>query len=111
MPAMRHALILALALCLGGCATKKTNWNARVGSHNYDPVVRELGPPDKETTLSDGTRVAEWRTGRGTTRTTLLGNPYSGISTSGYSRVGPDRFLRMTFLRDGKLSESKRVYR
>jgi hypothetical protein len=113
MPAMQYALalILTLALCLGGCVTKKIDWNARVGAYHYDQVVREMGPPDKETTLSDGIKIAEWLTHRGSTRTTFLGDPYYGSTTSSYSRVGPDRFLRMTFSQEGTLTESKRVYR
>ena len=53
------ALLLAL-LALTGCATRnKIDWSARVGNYTFDQTVLELGPPDKQTKLSDGTVVAE----------------------------------------------------
>lgn len=47
-------------ICLIGCATKKIDWQSRVGTYNYDQAVIELGPPDKTAKLSDGTTIAEW---------------------------------------------------
>ncbi|MBG86299.1 MAG: hypothetical protein CMO80_05295 [Verrucomicrobiales bacterium] len=112
MPRMRMCVLFLLAVCLGGCTTvKRVDWESRVGKFSFDQVVLEMGPPDKETILSDGTKVAEWRTRRGMSRTTFLGDPYSGISTPAYSYTGPDRFLRLQFGADGKLTQAKRVYR
>ena len=50
----------AIALVLAGCATAHVDWNARVGSYTYDQAVTDLGPPDKQTQLSDGRTVADW---------------------------------------------------
>jgi len=65
------ALLLALAVGLIGCATPKTNWSALVGKVTYDEVVLDVGPPDKQAKLQDGTVVAEWITQRAT-RTTVV---------------------------------------
>jgi hypothetical protein len=54
--------IFGIAFLLSACATDKTNWQSRIGSYTYDQAVIELGPPDKEAKLTDGTKVAEWLT-------------------------------------------------
>jgi hypothetical protein len=59
------SLIMFFALFLTACATNKIDWQSRVGNFTYDQAVLEFGPPDKEATLQDGTRVAEWLTSRG----------------------------------------------
>jgi len=40
------------------------DWNSRIGSYTYDQTVTDLGPPDKQTKLTDGKTVAEWVTHR-----------------------------------------------
>ena len=89
---------------LVGCATR-TDWNARVGSYTYDDAVKELGPPDKAATTSDGSTVAEWLTARGQ-RHYAAGSVPAGRSSAGYfNGMGlggeyystPDNFLRLTF--------------
>ncbi len=103
--------LLMLAVFLGGCATKtKVDWSGRIGQATYDDIVRELGPPERETTLSDGSRVGDWLTARGPVSTTFQSFP-SGWTTQGITHQFPDRHLRMTFDKDGKLAEWKRVYR
>jgi len=103
-----------LALFGVGCASKKVNWQSRVGNYTYDQAVAELGPPDKQTVLSDGNKVAEWITDRGSRGGVGIGfgtGSYgyrSGVSTGvgiGQTIGGSsyERFLRLTFLPDGKL--------
>src|SRR5690242_15264115 len=58
-------LILGLCVFLIGCASTKIDWNSRIGNYTYDQAVLELGPPDKDAKLTDGTVVAEWMTRRG----------------------------------------------
>lgn len=52
-----------------GCATQKINWAGRVGAYTFDQAVVELGPPDKQAKLTDGSVVAEWLTRRGNRQT------------------------------------------
>ena len=112
--------IVLLALCLAGCATApKVDWSSRVGSFSYDQAILELGPPDRSATLTDGTRVVEWLTWRGSSQgyVTTFGPHYShpylyGPPAVFYSEPpSPDRFLRLTFGPDGKLVSWQRVYR
>jgi hypothetical protein len=55
-------VILALAVAfLTGCATPPpVNWDTRVGHYTYDQAVTDLGPPDRQTRLSDGKVVSKW---------------------------------------------------
>lgn len=111
-------LLLVIGTLAVGCATRKINWAARVGQYTYDQTVKEIGPPDKQATLLDGTVVAEWLTRRGG-----YGGYYSpGYAWYPYSFYGPlgptyidsyspDYFLRLTFGPDGRLQEWKRFSR
>ena len=110
-PAARGSLLAAVMMVfiLAGCATQKIDWAGRVGNYTYDQAVLELGPPDKQATLGDGTVVAEWLTRRGHGYTTpAFGyapwSYYGPYYYPGYvDSYTPDVFLRLTFGPDGKL--------
>jgi len=110
-------LWLLAAVALVGCATNRTDWNARVGTYTHDEAVMELGPPDKQEKLTNGTVVAEWLTQRG--RTAYVGGAgyYSGYSGwrgyygPSYIQSAPDYFLRLMFAPDGKLVSWKKFAR
>jgi hypothetical protein len=116
------SLIVAIAFIVAGCATgPRIDWNARIGTYTYDQAILELGPPDKEARLTDGTRVAEWLTFRGRGGGYMSGfagpvfyRPYYfyGPPPFYYAEPpSPDRFLRLTFSPDGRLFDWNRVYR
>ena len=42
---------------LVGCATNRVDWNARVGNYTYQQAVLDMGPPDRQAKLEDGTTV------------------------------------------------------
>jgi len=107
---------LALALLLAGCATPQVDWNARIGQYTFDQAVIELGPPDKQAKLQDGTVIAEWLVGRGYHYASpAFGFPgcYPGwiYGPAYFDNRVPDRFLRLTFGPDGKLESSRRFAR
>jgi hypothetical protein len=113
------AVWLLWSVAVGGCATKpRIDWNSRIGAYNYDQAVTEMGPPDKSARLSDGTVVAEWITARGFTSGTIY--TYGGLVYPYYAgpvwqhyvdAPAPNRYLRLTFDPDGKLSKWQRVVR
>lgn len=111
---IRTFRLLAIAVLLiasVACKTlSPTDWDARVGTFTFDDAVKELGPPDKSATLTDGTRVAEWMVIRGWNAPTFHTFPDGRIIRTDGSR-GPDRWLRLTFPPDGKLSEWRRLWR
>jgi hypothetical protein len=111
-------LLLALVVfTLGGCATDKVNWAARVGHLTLDQAILELGPPDKKAELTDGTVVADWLTRRGrSTYYSGVGGYYGGGAPYYYGAyapaylgtVSPNFFVRLTFGPDGELAAWKK---
>jgi hypothetical protein len=106
-------LIVMLFAC--GCATARIDWDSRVGNYTYDQAVLELGPPDKESTLQNGIRVAEWMTRRGYAYSQpsyfLDPYPYYAAPAPPAYFYSPDFFLRLTFGADGRLLSWKRLAR
>ena len=118
--ALKIVLFAALvALAAAGCATEKIDWTARIGHYTYNQAVKDFGPPDRSTKLTDGTTVAEWMTDRGETIVTPQGpyfvgpRPYYGpVIMPGYSVTRfPASFLRLTFGMDGVLTAEKEFSR
>ena len=100
-------LLFAIAFFLGACATDKANWQSRIDSYTYDQAVVELGPPDKEAKLTDGTKVAEWLTTPSRMQyghTTYLGHGMVDYTASS----SPNYYLRLTFDASGKLQSFKK---
>lgn len=110
------AALLSVLLLAAGCASGKTDWPARVGNYTYDNAVKELGPPDKTETLSDGGRVADWFVTRRGGMTVSLGLASFGANTAvgtgtTLGTVGARPTLRLTFGPDGKLVSAQEVGR
>jgi hypothetical protein len=83
-----------------GCASSRVDWPARVGNYTYDQAVNELGPPDKQTTLSDDSVVADWITSRSGSGFGVGTGMYSGGVGVGVGHSvgsGHDNVLRLTF--------------
>jgi len=106
---------LCLALLLCGCATSKINWAERVGRYTFDQAVVELGPPDKQARLQDGTVVAAWltRPSRNRLDTSAGWYPYwHGWGFPTYvAPYSPEGWLRLVFGPDGQLKEWKTYLR
>ncbi|MCC6823596.1 MAG: hypothetical protein V9H26_27260 [Verrucomicrobiota bacterium] len=107
-----------LALCvLAGCTTPRIDWAGRVGHYTYDQAVVELGPPDKQATLTDGARVADWLLRRGRNATySFMGGGYGAPGWPAYAPVyvapvTPDYYLRLNFGPDEKLTAWKKFAR
>jgi hypothetical protein len=111
--------VLLLIVCLAGCASKRTvDWGGRVGHYTYDEAVLELGPPDKVAELSDGSQVAEWRTGRRSGGVSFgMGTGFSsgrtgvGVGQTVHSGGGGVEWLQLTFDADGVLTQWSPVRR
>ena len=109
-------LLLLVGLAASGCHTApKIDWNSRVGLYTYTQAVADMGPPDRQTQLPDGSSVAEWVTRRMSTSTVVNpGGPmgWGGTWSSGVSVVdsyGTQVCLRLSFDRAGKLIAWKKV--
>ena len=105
---------LMFALFATGCAsTPKVDWNSRVGNYTFDQAVVELGPPDRQSPLSDGRKVAEWVTGHTGGSGFSMGfggyGSHTGVGVSqSIGSGGYEKILRLTFDTAGKLAEWKR---
>jgi hypothetical protein len=109
-----------LAALFAGCVSSpKINWDARVGNFTHDQAVIELGPPDRESPLTDGSVVAEWLLARGGSHT-YVSPGYEVWTPRGYLPGGPtyadtvalpDYFIRLTFGADGQLRTWKKFAR
>jgi hypothetical protein len=101
-------LVLAMALIVGCKTTKPIDWNSRVGTYTFDQAVTDMGPPDKQTTLSDGKLVAQWITHRNGGSSFSVGTGFFtgpvgvGVGQTTGSAY-PDKILTLTFGADGKL--------
>ena len=108
------SFLIALSLSVTGCASKpKVDWNGRIGNYTYDQAVIELGPPNRQSTLSDGRNVAEWVVGYSGGSGLSIGiGSFSGHTGIGVSQSmgsgGYERVVRLTFDAEGKLVEWKR---
>jgi hypothetical protein len=119
--AVRRLFLSLAMIALAGCATNKINWAERVGNFTHDQAILELGPPDKQAALTDGTVVAEWLTRRGRAAIYAAGPGYYrypagpgyyGAVYPTYVQPGsPEYFLRLTFGPDGKLRDWKALTR
>jgi hypothetical protein len=99
---------LAATLITGCKTTKPIDWNSRVGTYTFDQAVTDFGPPDKQTTLSDGKLVAQWITHRNGGSSFSVGTGFytGGVGVGVGQTTGsayPDRILTLTFGADGKL--------
>ncbi len=104
-------MLLAVSHCLSGCkTTESVDWSSRVGSYSYDQAVKDMGPPDRESTLTDGTRVSDWTQTRGFTQTSYHFAP-GGLATQASSIRSPDRSIRLTFDAKGMLQGWKMIWR
>lgn len=110
------ALLLPVLLLAGCATTPRVDWAARVGLYTFDQTVAEIGPPDKQAKLSDGSTVAEWVTQRSQTQV-FTGPSYAYTTPYGYGLLPPryvdavntpEYFLRLTFGPDGRLTAWKR---
>jgi hypothetical protein len=102
--------LFCVTMFLAGCATNRIDWNTRIGQYTYDEAITELGVPDRSATLTDGTVVAEWLTSRGTAYGTAHGFGSWRLQTYDVTQF-PDRYLRLIFGPDKKLTRSERFAR
>jgi hypothetical protein len=108
-------LALATVLMVGCKTTKPIDWNSRVGTYTFDQAVTELGPPDKQTKLSDGKLVSQWITHRngGTSFGVGTGFYTGGVGVGVGQSVGSgyrDRILTLTFGANSMLAAWSKNY-
>jgi hypothetical protein len=111
--AVLAVLLLAAAFITGCATTQPVDWSSRVGRYTYNQAVNELGPPNREVRLSNGTTEFKWF------------QPYSGASSANgaagfgsgmsYNNIGTcpgfgDHYLQLTFDANGVLTAWSKNY-
>lgn len=111
---LKWIFLAGACLWLAGCATSKIDWGSRVGSYTYDQAVKEMGPPNRKETLSDGSIVAEWVTAYSPRAGFAFGSgyghryryPYGGVHVDQYYATPPaEWFIRLIFDKDRVLQQ------
>jgi len=104
-------LFLAIAF-INGCGTiQPVDWNSRVGHYTYAQAVNELGPPNRQSRLSNGGTEFKWF---------LQPSGNTGMANNGMNNgfgVGQnisvgfnDRCLQLTFDTHGVLTAWSKNY-
>ena len=110
MKSLRLPIAFCLAVLLLGCATTRIDWNSRIGQYTYDDAVIELGVPDRQAELSDGSIVGEWLVRRGGAYGQAHFFPGSRFHTYDINEM-PDGYLRLVFGPDKLLRSANRFAR
>ena len=105
--ALSLVLLFLAIVFIAGCKTApQVDWNSRVGAYTYNQAVADMGPPTKQSKLSDGKTVDQWITLHGSN-----GFDMGGFNNSNYgmgagqsiAQSYKDHVLELTFGTDGKL--------
>lgn len=108
--------LCAFLFFIAGCAsTPRVDWNSRVGVYTFDQSLIDLGPPDKQSPLSNGGTVAEWITRQHGRMSFGVGTGFStgGMGVGVGQSVGSgynDRVLKLIFGPDGRLASWSKNY-
>lgn len=106
------AVLVFAVVLISGCATvPPVDWNSRVSNYTFAQAVHELGPPNRQSRLSNGGTVLKWflQPAGG------IGAPNNGMN-NGFNagqNLSPgfnDRYLQLTFDRNGVLTAWSKNY-
>jgi hypothetical protein len=108
-------ILFIAAMFVSGCkTTPPVDWNGRVGSYTYDQAVASMGPPAKQSKLSDGKMVYQWITLHGSNGFFMGGgmnnNNYGMAAGQTMAQSYKDHVLELTFGPDGKLASWAKNY-
>ena len=111
---MRVYIAFASALLAGCATTPPVDWNSRVGNYTYFQAVTDLGPPARQSSLSDGKTVCKWFI------QSVIGPRFnSGMSYYGNTGFAPsqsaaschsDQMLQLTFDTNNTLTAWSKNY-
>ena len=104
--ALLLAILLLVAAFLSGCVTAPpVDWNSRVGHYTYAQAVSELGPPNRQSRLSNGATVLKWFRPPGGPAALPNNGLNNGFGVGPSVNVGlNDQYLQLTFDTKGVLT-------
>jgi hypothetical protein len=116
-PTLKFSLpvISFLFAFLAGCTTTPPiDWNSRVGLYTYQQAVADLGRPNRQAKLSDGTTVYKWSAQPAVNPNLNTGMSYygsTGFTSNQTASPGVnDQMLQLTFDTNGVLTAWSQNY-
>ena len=97
---------------VNGCATAPpVDWNSRVGHYTYAQAVNELGPPNRQSRLSNGATVLKWFRQPGGPAAMPNNGMNNGFGVGQSINVGlNDQYLQLTFDTNNVLTDWSKNY-
>ena len=105
--------VLSFAMVLiSGCATAPpVDWNSRIGLYTYAQAVSELGPPNRQSRLSNGATVSKWFLQTSGPVAMPNNGMNNGFGVGQSINVGVnDQYLQLTFDTNGVLTAWSKNY-
>ena len=105
------ALSFAMVL-ISGCATAPpVDWNSRVGHYTYAQAVNELGPPNRQSHLSNGATISKWFLQPSVPAAMPNNGMNNGFGVGQSVNVGVNnQYLQLTFDTNGMLTTWSKNY-
>jgi len=110
------AVLFLVVAFADGCATAPpVDWNSRIGHYTYAQAVNELGPPNRQSRLSNGTREFKWFSPPAGVSSFGTGMNNNGLNNGFGAGPNPppgfsNRYLQLTFDRNGVLTGWSKNY-
>ena len=106
------AVLFFAVIFISGCATAPpVDWNSRVGHYTYAQAVNELGPPNRQSHLSNGATVSKWFFQPNGPTAMSNNGMNNGFGVGQSINVGPNnQYLQLTFDTHGVLTAWSRNY-
>lgn len=114
-------VLFFVSLLITGCATTTSaDWNSRVGHYTYAQAVSELGPPNRQVSLSNGGTEFRWFLRSHPNDNFGVGVNNNNINNNGMNNFGPNQnmgpsfnnryYLQLTFDANGVLTAWSKNY-
>ncbi|HUA39214.1 MAG TPA: hypothetical protein VMA35_12555 [Candidatus Sulfopaludibacter sp.] len=105
-------VLLLVVAFLSGCASAPpVDWNSRIGHYTYAQAVGELGPPNRQSRLSNGATELKWFRPPGGPAALPNNGMNNGFGGGPSVNVGlNDQYLQLTFDTNGVLTAWSKNY-
>jgi hypothetical protein len=105
------AVFFAFAFITGCATAPPVDWNSRVGRYTYAQAVNELGPPNRESHLSNGATVLKWFRQSPDPAAMPNNGINNGFGVGQSINVGlNNQYLQLTFDTNGVLTDWSKNY-
>ena len=105
------AVFFTLAFITGCATAPPVDWNSRVGHYTYAQAVNELGPPNRQSHLSNGATASKWFLQPSAPTAMPNNGMNNGFGVGPNINVGlNNQYLQLTFDTNGVLTAWSKDY-